>query len=190
MLAWLGLSGLAAVAAEPVAPRPKLEVTSVRFALVTAPGATARWLEADVELDARVTGGRSLFTDRVKTTLNLGARTLGGGYRYYRAELEAVSLENGPAHFRFYLPPEVVKRDGLTGEMEFWTVQLAAGGEALPEGPRNANVTLRDPVRRRAFEKDFSAGAAANDGALVPQHLSPFAASYPAATPSPVRRLQ
>jgi hypothetical protein len=181
------LLGLAFLGAQPAA-RPKLEVTSAHFTLVTVPGASARWLEADVELDVRVIGGRSLFVDRVKVVLNLGARTLGGGYRYYRSEMEAVTLENGPAHFRFYLPAEVVKRDGLTGEMEFWAVQLAAGGAAVPETPRNVNVTLRDPALRRAFEKDFSAGAPANDGVLVPQHLSPFAASYPTATPSPVRR--
>jgi len=179
--------GLIPLGAQPVA-KPKLEVTAVHFALVTAPGSSARWLEADVELDARVVGGRSLFVDRVKVTLALGVRALGGVRRYFRADCEAVALENGPAHFRFYLPAEVVKRDGLTGEAESWTVQLAAGGDALPETPRNVNVTLRDPARRRVFAQEVAAAAPANDGILVPQHLSPFAASYPDATPTAIRR--
>lgn len=170
--------------------RPKVEVRAVRFNLVAVPGTTARWLEADVELDARVLGGPSPFIDRVRVTLNLGTRALGGTHRFYRAEMVAATLEAGPAHFRFYLPAEVVKRDGLGGETEFWSVKITADGETQPDTARNASVTLREPGRLRGFEAKVAAGAPANDGVLGPQHLTPFAALYPAATPSAVRRAQ
>ena len=172
------------------AARPKVEIRAVRFNLVAVPGTTVRWLEADLELDTRVLGGPGPFVDRVRVKLGLGARATGGTYRFYRAEMEAVALEAGPAHFRFYLPAEVVKRDGLGGEPEFWSVKITAGGEAQPDTARSVSVALREPERLRSFEARLAAEAPANDGVLVPQHLSPFVAQYPAATPSAVRRAQ
>jgi hypothetical protein len=185
----LGLLAAVPLVAKPV-PSTKVEVRAVQFSLVNAPGTTGRWLETDVELDASVLGGSGQFIDRVLVALEIGTRALGGSYRFYRAQLEAVALEAGSSHFRFYLPPELVRRDGLGGEPEFWAVRIIAAGAAGSDSPRNASATLRESARRQAFEARITADAPANDGVLLPQHLTPWAGVYPAATPSPVRRSQ
>jgi hypothetical protein len=165
-----------------------VDVQDVRFNLVAPNGAPTRWLEIDVVVSARLSGGRSQFLDQVQVNLDVGTRVPGGGYRYYHSGFEAVALENGQANFRFYLPPEVVKRDGLGGEAEFWAVAVSAGGVPLPVTARNYSVSLRSPDALRRFESSLATEAKVNDGVLVPQYLSPFAEQYPSDTPSPVRR--
>ena len=170
------------------AQKISVEARSVGFSLVNPPGSNLKWFEADVIVDARVVGGRSAFVDRVRVSLTLGTRVLGGTYRFYQAEMEAVTLENGPAHFRFYLPAEVVKRDGLGGEPEFWSVKITVAGEAQAFSSRQVSASLREGERRKNFEARIASEAPANAGVLLPQHLTPFATAYPLATPTPVRR--
>lgn len=170
------------------APRAKAEVRAVRFNLVNAPESTIRWFEADVELEVRPPGGRTTFVDRVKITLGLGIKSLDGTYRFYQSEVESISLEVGSARFRFYLPPEIVRRDGLRPEVEFWRAEISAAGEAQPNSPRSHSPSLREAERLANFQGKVAAEAPARDGELLPQHLTPFAAQYGGATPSMLRK--
>ena len=170
------------------AARPKAEVRNVHFALANVPDASARWLETDVEVEIRPPPGRSGFLDRVKVTLNLGLKASDGTFRFYRADAEAVSLDAGVAHFRFYLPAEIVRRDGLHADAEFWLAEIAAAGETQANAGRNASLSLRELERLRNFLAKVATEAPANDGVLQPQHLTPFAVQYGGATPTMVRR--
>lgn len=182
-----GALGVAGWAQAPT-PRPKAEVRAVRFNLISAPESTARWFEADVELDVRPPGGRTTFVDRVKVTLSLGTKALDGSYRFYQADAEAVSVEAGSGHFRFYLPPEIVRRDSLRPEVEFWLVEISVGGEAQAASARNYATALRDADRLASFRAKVAAEAPARSGEFLPQDLTGFAASYGGATPTMLRK--
>jgi hypothetical protein len=166
---------------------PEVEVRAVRFNLLPAPNTSARWFEADVEVGVRATSGVR-FADHVRVGLNLGLKEPGGTIRYYRATAEAVALDVGAAHFRFYLPAEVVKRDSLRGGADFWAVELAVKGSPAAPSPRSRAPTLQAATQMREFLAQVATGAPANDGVLQPQYLTPFAPAYPRETPTFIRR--
>jgi len=179
----------AAVQSSPV------EVAQVRFVNVRAPtGSTGNWLEATVGLNARpVPGAGAQMVSRVKVALLLAfelAAPPGKDRRleYYRAEAECVALEPGRAEVRFYLPPELVKRDQLHGDPKFWGVELAVAGRPIQAGRSAYSMNLPEPDARRSFQQRGGKAAGQNDGLLQPQFLTPFANEYPRATPSFVRR--
>jgi hypothetical protein len=107
---------------------------------------------------------------------------------YYRAEAECVALETGRASVRFYLPPELVKRDQLRGTPRLWSVDFSVSGRPVPSTKASQAAALVDSAARRAFQGAAAVAAPANAGLLLPQYLTPFAAEYPRATPSFVRR--
>jgi hypothetical protein len=115
-----------------------VEVSLVRFATLRAPNqASDAWFEAEVVLNvAPPPASPGRMVNRVRVALSLGWELPGSAnsprrVEYYRAEAECVALEAGRADVRFYLPPELVKRDQLHGAPRFWTVDLAAGGRPL-----------------------------------------------------------
>ena len=145
----LGLAAVVTGWSQTGAVRPKTEGRNVRFALANVPDTTARWFEADVEVEIHPPHGRSAFLDRVKVVLSLGLKSVDGSYHFYRAETEAVSVEAGTGHFRFYLPDEIVRRDALHADAEYWLVEITAAGEAQTNLGRNASLTLREPDTRQ-----------------------------------------
>ncbi len=133
------------------------------------------------------------MVSRVRVTLLLGCElpATGGTERrteYYRAEAECVALEAGRADVRFYLPPEIVKRDQLHGDPKLWSVAVSAGGRLQTLGRGSAASALANADARKNFESRAAGTAAVNDGLLLPQFLTPFVNEYPRATPSFVRR--
>lgn len=173
----------------------EVEVTTVKFTNVRAPtGTVGTWLETDITVNARpVAGNPSQMVSRVRVTLILAFELpapTGGERRleHYRAEAECVALEPGRANVRFYLPPEVVKRDQLHGDPKYWGIELAVGGKALTAS-RAAYVSALGGVdQRKNFQTRGGAAAVANDGILLPQYLTPFVNEYARTTPSYVRR--
>ncbi|MBL9190296.1 MAG: hypothetical protein JNK23_22630 [Opitutaceae bacterium] len=181
-----------------VAPRlaaAEVEVSTVRFSNVRAPnGATGTWLEAEIALQVKpAPGAVGQMVPRVRVAMLMAFELPGpaGGERRlesYRADAECVALEPGRAHVRFYLPPELVKRDQLHGDPKFWGVELTAAGRPQPPERSAYSTTLTSAEQRKNFQAKAGSTAAANDGVLVPQYLTPFALEYPRATPSFVRR--
>lgn len=183
------LPGLASIAAQEV------EVTSVRFNNLRAPtGSNGTWMESDIVLIVRpAPGSAGQMVSRVRVSVLLGFElpALAGGERrleHYRADAECVALEPGRISVRFYLPPELVKRDQMRSDPKFWGVELAVGGKPVPAGRAAYSSALASADQRRSFQQRGGAAAAANDGILQPQYLTPFANEYPRATPSFVRR--
>ena len=173
----------------------EVEVTTVNFNNVRAPtGSNGTWLETEITLNVKaVPGNPSQMVSRVRVSLLTGFElpAAAGGERrleHYRAEAECVALEPGRAYIRFYLPPELVKRDQLHGDPKFWGVELAVAGRALPPARAAYSPSLGTTEQRKNFQTRAGAAAVANDGILQPQFLTPFVNEHPRATPSFVRR--
>ncbi len=172
-----------------------VEVTTVKFANVRAPnGANGTWLEAEIALNAKpAPGSLGQMTSRVRVALLLAFELPGAAgaerrLEYYRADAECVALEPGRANVRFYLPPELVKRDQLHGDPKYWGVELNVTGRPVPPSRGAYAAALANPEQRKNFQTKGGTAAAGNDGLLVPQYLTPFMNEYPRATPSYVRR--
>ncbi len=193
-LAWLALAGIAlAIAAS--AQAQEADVSAVKFANVRTPtGSTGNWFEADIALEVRPppsTPGRMISRLRVTLTVGFELPAPPGGERrieFYRASAECVALEAGRANVRFYLPAELVKRDQLHGDPKFWAVELGLGGRTLNAGKTSYATTLASAETRKNFLSRATTAAAANEGLMIPQYLTPFVNEYPRATPSFVRR--
>lgn len=172
-----------------------VEVTSTKFTNVRTPtGSTGNWYEVTLILTARpAPGSAAQMVSRVRVSLFLGFELPGSAgaerrLEYYRAEAECVALEPGRAELRFYLPAEIVKRDQLHGDPKYFGAELAVEGRPIPAGRAAYSANLAGAEARKNFQKKALAAGAINDGLLLPQYLTPFAAEYPRTTPSFVRK--
>jgi hypothetical protein len=186
---------MVALAAATAAVAQEVEVMTVKYTNVRAPtGSNGTWLEGDITLNVKpVVGNPSQMVSRVRVTLLVGFElpgTAGGERRleHYRADAECVALEPGRANVRFYLPPEIVKRDQLHADPKYWGIELAVGGRAVPPARAAYVAALSSAEQRKNFQTRGGAAAVANDGILQPQFLTPFANEYPRGTPTFVRR--
>lgn len=178
-------------AAPAAALTAQVEVANVRFDAVRAVGDV--WLEALVELDVKP-GGKAVtgeFVDRVRTTLSVMIEAPDGRVKRsmcYRATVEAIALEGGRASIRFYLPPEIVKRDRLRPDVKYYTVDLEAGGQPQPPSKAAISAEFKGTEQVAVFRTKVTAEASANEGLLMPQHLSPFAYDSQRHSPTILRR--
>ena len=194
------MAGAATVVAAPVfAQAPKapgapggaageVEVVAVRSKEVKDSGGDA-WLEATIELSVKATAPGQNYVDRVAVAFSMATerRSPEKGYTFYRARAEAAALKSGRAFFRFYLPPEVVERDGVS-DLKTFLVEITAAGRAMPlTRDKFSTSTIPNESSLNSFKTRVTAEAPANDGILLPQYLTPFAQSYARETPSFVR---
>ncbi|HSI07497.1 MAG: hypothetical protein ACAH89_01470 [Rariglobus sp.] len=180
-----------AFAQTPAPAAAPVEVATVKFRPVAG-----GWFEAEVEVQAKpgpVAVANRNFVNRVKVTFNLGVISVKAPQgatlpdTFYRASAEAVAIETtGRASFRFYLPPEIVKRDQVTGPQRFYLVELSVGGQALPLTKNDVPTNFTTAAFIEGFRSKVSGEASANDGILLPQYLTPFA-SGGTNTPSFIR---
>ncbi|MEN9840940.1 MAG: hypothetical protein RL376_740 [Verrucomicrobiota bacterium] len=164
----------------PVSPPAQVEVSQVKFAAARL--GSDNWLESEIRLDVKP-GGKLVsgeFVNRVKVILsiacdatdNKGKKSL----TYYRSQLELISLEGGkPAYVRFYLPPEVVKRDNLRADVKYYMVELEAAGEPQKPIKTSASNDFTTAESLKNFLNKVSAESGVNEGILMPQYLTPFA---------------
>ena len=174
----------------------QIEVTDVKFAGARSPSGET-WLEVNVEVNAKP-GGRSVsseFLDRVRVTLNLAIDLAaeGGAQKraFYRGSAEAIALEGGTkSTFRFYLPPEVIKRDRVRpgNEGKHYVVELEVDGKPVPPARTNVSPEIKSQESIRGFLGLVGSDGGKNEGVLVPQHLSPFAYDSQRRAPSVFRR--
>jgi hypothetical protein len=67
-------------------------------------------------------------------------------------------------------------------------VEIAVAGKTPTAGRAAYATTLGSAEQRKNFQTRGGQAAAANDGLLQPQFLTPFANEYPRATPTFVRK--
>ena len=185
---------LSALQAVVLAQSQEVEVANVRFTTVRAPlGSVGNWLEMDVQVMARPlpdAPGPMVSRVRVNVLLGFELPAPAGSERrleHYRAAAECVALEPGRTSVRFYLPPELVKRDRLRAGPRFWGVELTVAGRPIAPATAAYAPALSTAEARRLFIAAASADAVRNDGILLPQYLTPFIYEYPRDTPSFVR---
>ena len=102
-----------------------------------------------------------------------------------------------PRSVYFYLPGDIVKRDRLKMQPDFYYVQLDVGGTEVPlfseAGKLNADM-LAAVHKQISTKKEFDGardladrGVAANAGMLRPQYMVPYAIfdTLPQGSPSP-----
>lgn len=166
----------------------EVQIAKVDFDLVTAEGGRDPWYEIVVEVSVEegedATDGHPRFADAITVSLALATEVNRGGgrsYTFYSARVEYPALEVGQQLARFYLPPEIVKRDRVRGEPFAFEIELLS-----PEGPQASLVSrnLETPGALRAFRSQVAASGAGL-GVLRHQYQTPFAWSYPRETPTP-----
>lgn len=186
---WLAVLLLAGICAGRAA---EIDITQVTFGVARSPVDGGEWYEAVIVLNANPVDTAGRYVSRVKLTLNLGEETgvgPGKSFVFYRSSVEMAAVEQGRAAVRFYLPPEVVKRDRIHGDMKFYAIDLEVGGKALPPGRGSlSSGTITNEEALKAFKQHIEADAPANDGILLPQYLTPFVLDANRTSPSFIRK--
>jgi hypothetical protein len=182
----------AQISSTPILPA-QVEVRAVNFSYARL--SSDSWIESEIQLDVKPKG-KSVsgeFVNRVKVILSLGCEaTDNKGLKrlvMYRAQTELISLEGGkPAIIRFYLPPEIVKRDNLRADTKYFVIELEANGEI--QKPVKASVAndFTTPDSIKNFLNKVASEASANEGILMPQYLTPFQADLQRPSATPLRR--
>lgn len=187
-------AGLGRLGAQAPTEPVLVEVSNVRFdSNVRGLGPGENWYEVAIELDAKPANprGTDRHVDRVRVTLNLGidAEDAEGkpGFAFYRASAEAVALEQGKSILRFYLPHEVVKRDGIRGDAKYYSIDLEAEGKQQAPSRKSVSNSFTSPASLQGFQSKVASEAGANDGILLPQYLTPFAFASGKPSPSFIR---
>ncbi len=170
-----------------------VEVDNVRFdSNIRGLNPGDNWYEIAIEVDAKPDKpkGTNRHVNRVRATLSLGIEGVGAdgqpGFTFYRASAEAVAIEQGKSVFRFYLPPEVVKRDNIRGDAKFYAVDIEAEGKPQPPSRKSVSSSFT-AASLQSFISRVSSEAGANDGILQPQYLTPFAFASGKPAPTIIR---
>jgi hypothetical protein len=167
-------------------------VKDVRFSQTRMNGmATNAWNRVEVVLDARSNPDpkalNKRWVDRIKVTVTLGFNNKNSPrnleeWSFYRASATVLTMEvNSARSVFFYLPGDIVKRDGLRKDPDVHFVELEvagtpqalfdARGAFVPEQKASVTKLLAD---KAAFDnvKGFAdRGCLGNSGFLRPHYL-------------------
>jgi hypothetical protein len=170
----------------------EVEVSSVKYGSVRA--GRDEWIEADVEIEAKPGGrlGGGMFLNRVRVTLSVAIDVPGdkGGKprTFYRSSAEALALEAGKSHFRFYFPPEIVKRDKLRASVDYFAAEVELGGKIQAQTKASFSAAFTSAASLQKFLAQASSESTPNEGMLIPQFLTPFAADPQRPAPTFLRK--
>ena len=212
----LSVAGLQAQAAKGDAGKSAVMVRSVHFDPAKLGGQQNPWIRTQVELRANFNPeakavaevdpakkpANKLWVDKVKVTLTqifkpIGATTA-AEFAYYRASATVLTMEvNTERSVYFYLPGDVVKRDRLKAQPDYYYVQVEVGGAEQPlfteVGRPVADMQgalHKMFLDKKAFDDARSLADRAvntNNGLLRPQYLVPYSIfdNLPQGSPSP-----
>ena len=155
-----------------------VDVADVRFSSVRDETGEVWWMgEVAVQVEAGPSGGRARFADRVRVELQWGveAPTAPGGFLFYRAAASAAALEAGRSVYRFYLPPEIIRRERIEAAPRYWTARVSVAGVDVPDSRRSVGAGFSSAEAVANFRRQLAVRAPAQDGVLLPWYLTPFA---------------
>jgi hypothetical protein len=135
--------------------------------------------------EATKAGANKKWVDKVKVTVTQIYKTTSAkpeDWNYYRSSATVLTIEvNQPRSVLFYLPGDIVKRDNLKKEPDYYYVQLEVGGN---EEPLFAPTGVVLPDQKMALHKDLQTkakfdpakdaadrGVVSSPGILRPQYL-------------------
>jgi hypothetical protein len=205
-----------ATKAEGAASKSPVVVRSVHFDPVKIGGQKHEWIRMQVELQANFNpetkasaddkagkkAANKQWVDKIKVTATEIFKPLSAKdateFSYYRASATVLTMEvNSTRSLYFYLPGDIVKRDRLKMQPDYYYVQLEVGGTEVPLfneagrlSPDMQAAVHKQFVNKQAFDgaRDLAdRGVAANAGMLRPQYLVPYAIfdNLPQGSPSP-----
>jgi len=205
-----------ATKAEGATGKSPVSVRSVHFDPVKIGGQKNEWIRMQVELQANFNpetkiaaedkvGKRAAnkqWVDKVKVTVTQIFKPVAAKdaaeFSYYRSSATVLTMEIGsPRSVYFYLPGDIVKRDRLKMQPDYFYVQLDVGGTEVPlfnEAGRLTPDMLAAVHKMFVSKKDFDGareqadrGVNANAGMLRPQFMVPYAIfdTLPQGSPSP-----
>ena len=191
-------------------------VRAVHFDPAKIGGQKNEWIRMQVELQAVFNpetkvaaedkagkkAANNKWVDKVKVTVTEIFKPLTAKdateFSYYRASATVLTLEVGsPRSVYFYLPGDIVKRDRLKMQPDFFYVQLDVGGTEVPlfnEAGRLSPDMIAAVHKQISAKKEFDGardladrGVTANAGMLRPQFMVPYAIfdTLPQGSPSP-----
>jgi hypothetical protein len=191
-------------------------VRSVHFDPVKIGGQKNDWIRMQVELHANFNPETKVATeekagkkaankqwvDKIKVTATQIFKPLTAKdateFSYYRATATVLTMEvNSDRSVYFYLPGDIVKRDRLKMQPDYYYVQLEVGGTEVPlftEAGRIVADMSGGVHKMFVNKKDFDGardladrGVGANTGMLRPQYLVPYSIfdTLPQGSPSP-----
>lgn len=163
-------------------------VRDVKFMQVKIGGQEHAWNRMQVELQANAAVDPKAvkrWVDKIKVTVTQIYKTDSPkleDWNYYRASATVLTLEVGkPRSVLFYLPGDIVKRDNLRKEPDYYFVQLEVGGSEVPLfdakgvlASEQARAVHRDISKKDFFEQAKDAADRAvivTPGILRPQYL-------------------
>jgi len=198
------------------AGKSPVSVRSVHFDPVKIGGQKHEWIRMQVELqpnfnpETKVTAeekagkrvANKQWVDKVKVTVTQIFKPVAAKdaaeFSYYRSSATVLTMEIGsPRSVYFYLPGDIVKRDRLKMQPDYFYVQLDVGGTEVPlfnEAGRLTPDMLAAVHKMFVSKKDFDGareqadrGVNANAGMLRPQFMVPYAIfdTLPQGSPSP-----
>ena len=185
-------------------------VRSVPFQQTKLGGQVNPWNRMQVEIQANTVPeakpaaagetkvANKKWVDKVKVTVTQIYKTTSAkpeDWNYYRSSVTVLTIEvNQPRSVLFYLPGDVVKRDNLKKEPDYYYVQLEVGGNEEPLFAPTG-VVLAD--QKQALHKDLQTkakfdpakdaadrGVVSTPGILRPQYLVLYS-DTPVVPPSP-----
>jgi hypothetical protein len=185
-------------------------VRNVTFQQTKLGGQVNPWNRMQVEIQANTVAeakapaageakaGNKKWVDKVKVTVTQIYKTTSAkpeDWNYYRSSATVLTIEvNQPRSVLFYLPGDIVKRDNLKKEPDYYYVQLEVGGNEEPVFDARG-VVLAD--QKQAVHKDLQTkakydpakdaadrGVVSTPGILRPQYLVLYS-DTPVVPPSP-----
>ena len=184
------------------ANKPNVIVRDVKFLQVSLGGQVNKWNRMQVEVEAKNNPDpkalNKKWLDKVKVTLTQIFKTNSAkpeDWIYYRSTVTILTLEiNQPRSVLFYLPGDIVKRDRLNKEPDFYYIELEAAGTEEPLFDAKGSLISeqqkavhREIAQKAKFDlaKDAAdRGVSSNSGILRPQYLILYP-DMPAVPPSP-----
>ena len=186
-----------------VSGKPNVTVRDVKFLQVALGGQVNKWNRMQVELEAKNNPDEKALNkrwlDKVKVTVTQIYKTASAkpeDWIYYRSTATVLTLEIGqPRSVLFYLPGDIVKRDRINKEPDFYYVELEVAGNEEPVFDAKGTLVAE---QQRAVSRDISQKAkfdaakdaadravSSNSGMLRPQYMITYFDAPVAVPPSP-----
>ena len=131
----------------------------------------------------------SQYVDNVKLIFTAGYKLLRGPkkFSYYQTEVSIATLEQGKTkRLAFFMPADIVERDDLDREPDFWTVDFEVNGELLGMEKNRTSSSIKDAKTLEQFKSAYGSEIIATQGIMVPAHLSPYGYGFGERDPAPV----
>lgn len=187
-------------------------VRDVKFTQSKIGGQENPWNRMQVELQANFNpdsktpaegakkAANKQWVDKVKVTVTQIYKPTGAkeaaDFTYYRAAATVLTLEIlKPRSVMFYLPGDIVKRDRLRKEPDYYYIQVEVNGTAaqlfdekgklVADQALAVHKAIHEKIRFDDAKDQADRGVAANTGMLRPQYMLLYGDPSPVVPPSP-----